>query len=310
MCFAGRNTYNICLTGKYMENQINNKEEQELGCFDDINFQELEEVFKKKKEALKEKNKVALLVVAVIFLISVFIAIFFGYNFWIFVFVLSIFYFASLYSKTEQEILDEMAERNNLFRQKTIPINELKGNLFKVRCEKAVGNVLVGRYKEKKTRFFNHTHTYYHNRAKTVFYFTVLEIFFDDISFPYMLLQYKRDLPFKSIRYGAKERDERKITLEDDFDRYYNLFIKDGYGVEAMQIFRDDFLIFLIKEECNFSIELKDDRMYIYLRERIIKYNEFKELFTTAGETIKRISPLLTRLKRDFDVLKAHYNKQ
>ncbi len=287
-----------------------NNEKQQLGCFDDIDFRELEEIFKEKNKALKEKNKVVLLTIGIIFLLSLFITIVFGYNLWVLVFIFAIFYFASLYSRAEQEILNEIAEKNNLLRQKTIPLSDLKGNLFKVRCEKAVGNVLVGRYRERKARFFNHSHTYHHNKGKTVYYFTVLEIFFDDINFPYMLLQYKRNLPFKSRRYGLVEKDERKITLEDDFDRYYNLFVKDGYGVEAMQVFRDDFLRFLIEENCNFSIELKEDRMYIYLRRKIRRYEEFRELFATAGETIKVIAPLLVRLKKDFDVLNERYNKQ
>ncbi len=292
-----------------MENQINNKEEQKLGRFDEIDFEELEEVFRQKEKKIKEKNRVISITIGIIFLIAVFSTMFFGYNFWTFIFFFSIFCFAPLYKRPQKEVINEIARRNNLQRLRSIPLSDLKANLFKVMWYKTINNVLVGMYKERKTRFFNYSYTVEHGRSSTTHYFTVLEVFFDNVSFPYMLLQYKRDLLFKSTRYGKKELDERKITLEDEFDKHYDLFVKDGYGVEAMQIFRDDFLNFLVEEKCNFSIELKEDRMYIYLKHIIRECNEFRELFTTAGETIDRVAPLLIKLERDFKVLKEHYNK-
>ncbi len=288
----------------------NNQEQAQLGCFDSINFEEIEKVVREKEEVVNKRNRIVLKIIAVIIILSIFITLVFGYNFWVLFLLFSIFLFAPLYSPSQRYILNEIADRNNFLKQRTISLNDLKGNIFKVIWYKTISNVLVGRYEDKTARFFNYSYTIEHGRSRSVYHFTVLEIFFEDISFPYMLLQYKRDLPIKSTRYGLREPDERKITLEDDFDKYYNLYVKDGYGVEAMQIFKDDFLAFLVGEDCNFSIELKDDRMYIYLRHKIRRYNEFKELFTTAGETIKRISPVLTKLKRDFDVLRAHYNKQ
>lgn len=289
----------------------NNKEElQKLGCFDDIDFEEIGAVAREKEEEINRKNRIIFTTIGVIIILAILITVIFGYNFWVLYFLLSIFVFAPFYNPSGYYILDEMAKRNNLLRQRTVSLNDLKGNIFKVIWHKRINNVLLGRYKEKMARFFNYSYTVNHGKNSTTYHFTVLEVFFDNISFPYMLLQYKRDLPIiKSTRYGIKEPGERKITLESDFDRYYNLFVKDGYGIEAMQIFKEDFLIFLVKEDCNFSIELKDDRMYIYLRHKITRYHEFKELFTTAGEAIRRISPVLTKLKRDFDVLKDHYNK-
>ena len=67
------------------------------------------------------------------------------------------------------------------------------------------------------------------------------------------------------------------------------------------------FLGFLREEESYFDIELKGGRLYIYDSTAVKTKKEFEELFKVAGRVINRITPVLERLKNDFDALNEYF---
>ena len=146
-----------------------------------------------------------------------------------------------------------------------------------------------------------------YGRYQKTFNFTVLEVFFDEIIFPHMLLQTRGKGIFWSRRHGKRGKNERSVALESELNDYYNLFFHDGYGVEATQIFSEDFLRFLKDENSYFDIELNRDRLYIYDSTAVKRKREFEELFRVAGRVINRIVPVLNRLENDFAVLNKYY---
>ena len=170
-------------------------------------------------------------------------------------------------------------------------------------------NRASGRYGDNKAKFFHYRYSVGSGKYQKTFNFTVLEIFFDEIIFPHMLLQSKNRGVFWSERHGAKGKNERSIALEGGFNDYFKLFFHDGYGVEATQIFSEEFLRFLKKEKSYFDIELKKDRLYIYDSTTVKRKKEFEELFRVAGKVINKIIPILERLDNDFDALHQFYRK-
>jgi hypothetical protein len=290
-----------------MKEENNNKNKEEIGDFENINFNNIEDQYSlTKKIILKEKR----ILTFIILFSSIFISIYFFSiepQLVVIGMCVTAFYYIYCQNKAKATFFKNIAEKNNLQYEKNIPFSDLKGNLFKIIYSKRTRDVLIGKYKNKKTRFFHYSYTITTGKSSITFPFVVLEIFFKEISFPHTLLHYKGGGFLKQQRHGQKGKGEIKITLEEDFDKEYNLYIKDGYGIEAMQIFNKDFLRFLVEEKCNFNIELNEDRMYIYVNKNMTAKYEFKELFATANETLDRISPLLKRLKNDFAVLNKRY---
>ncbi len=211
-------------------------------------------------------------------------------------------YYLYLSNKTHGKFMRELAKKNGLKYQKSMPIKEVLGNLFKVGWGRKINQIIKGEHKGYKTRLFYYNYTVGFGRYSATYHFTVMETFLGEIKAPYMLLQYGK-------RYGAKEKGEIKITLEEEFKNTFDLYVEDGYGIEAMQIFRKDFLLFLCEEGCDFSIELKENRIYVYCKDKITKKKDLQELCETSKQTLLRIRPLLKRLENDFNVLQEHYNK-
>ncbi len=220
------------------------------------------------------------------------------------------FYFTYFNWRAKKIFFADFTNKNNLIYQSSGSLSEVVGNLFKVGHTKTINNVITGRFGNKKAKFFHYKYSIGHGRYRRDFHFTVLEVFFDKINFPHMLLQSKKRRSFWGEgRYGKRGRNERSVALEDEFSQHYNLFFHDGYGVEATQIFSEDFLRFLKEQKSFFNIELKEDRLYIYDSTTVRSKRDFKELFGVTGRVINKIAPVLKRLDRDFAALNEAYGK-
>jgi hypothetical protein len=278
-------------------------QEKELGSFENIDFSDIEDsCYSAKKILWKDKKFLTLFVIFFSVSVSVFFASFdyqlFGMGF--FIILLYFFYYTN---QAKALFFKNLAKKNNFQYEKTIFFSDLKGNLFKCLYIRSIKNVLVARHKGKKACLFSYVIE--HNNVMSCF--TVLEIFFNDISFPHTLLEYQRIPLLRQSKINQRRENEIKINLEEEFNKDYALYIKDGYGIEAMQIFSQEFLSFLMKEKSNFSIELSEDRLYIYTSKEIGKKHELQEFINTANEITERINPLLKRLKNDFKVLNEAY---
>lgn len=279
------------------------QEEYKKGSFENLNFDSIECSRSALRRMIWQEKKIWTLLV-LFFTIGIFV--FFAYNKlfeeMFYVIIIPILYYAYLSRKAHGQFMQELAQRNGLKYERCMAIEKVLGNLFKAGHSKEINQVIKGQYKQYKARLFYYKYTVGFGRHSTTYNFTVLEALLGQIRIPYMLLQYGR-------RRGAKEEDEIKITLEEEFKNNFDLYVKDGYGIEAMQIFKKDFLRFLQEEKCNFSIEFKENRVYIYCEGYINKKEDLQELYETSKQALERIKPLLERLENDFNVLHEHYNK-
>lgn len=272
-------------------------ENNTIGRFEDITFESIEcssVVFK--RLVWKEHRYKT---IAVIF----FSALFFFSGFFFFLIIPFAYFFYFLH-KAREGFLKEFAQKNNLEYKSSIPVNELTGRLFKVGHSRVANNVIIGSYNNQKARLFYYKYTIGSGKHSKTYEFTVFELFFEEINFPYMLLQSRT-----MRRFGSRGSREIKVSLEQEFRDNYNLFIRDGYGIEAMQIFSEDFLRLLKKESSNFSIEIKKGRVYIYDDTLVIKKKDLKELYEVVEKIVINITPLLSRVKKDFQTLNPYFNK-
>jgi len=279
------------------------KKENNFGDFSNLDFDFIESIYSSFNYLIWEKNRFTSIVMIIFSIIVTIIIFFIGlYDLWpLGVFIL-ILYFGYFYIKAKNHFFENFAEKNNLKYQSSISLKEVKGSLFKVDDFKKISNAITGNFKNKKARFFHYEYKDYK--------LTVFEIFFKKTNFPYILLQSKRMIKFGDYDYRKKTKKEIEINLENEFKRNYSLFGREGYAIEVMQIFTTDFLRFLKEENSNFSIELKEDRMYIYDDIVVKNKRQFQELCEVTEEIINKIAPLLKRLKNDFEALHPYFNKE
>ncbi len=283
--------------------------QDKLGSFDDLNFDFIECSKDIYKRLIWKEGRWRTVLTAITSLIFFIYAINVGHPSYAFGgFLIISLYFVILHEKAKKEFYRDFSAKNNLNYRARGRLSEVVGNLFKVGHTKRIRNVITGKYGENKAKFFHYSYSIGHDRNRRTFNFTVLEVFFDEIIFPHMLLQTRGKGIFWSRRHGKRGKNERSVALESELNDYYNLFFHDGYGVEATQIFSEEFLRFLRDENSYFDIELNKDRLYIYDSTAVKRKKEFEELFRVAGRVINRIVPVLKRLKNDFAALNKYYN--
>ncbi len=221
-----------------------------------------------------------------------------------------------IYFKNEAQVdfFKEFTEKNKLDYQRTGDASDMVGNLFKIGHSKSVENLIEGFYGERKARFFYYSYSTneyrYFSHYGAIYNFTVLEVFFDGINLPDMLLRPKKKRKSIDPRLRRQGDNERKMNLESEFSHYYNLFFHDGYGIEATQIFSKDFLRFLVKQKYIFNIELRENRLYVYEKSRIRSIEKLSSLFQVTERVVENIEPVLKRLNKDFVVLDQFYRKK
>jgi hypothetical protein len=219
-------------------------------------------------------------------------------------------YFYYFSDKAQKIFIRTFAEKNNLEYQKSIAMHEVKGSLFEIGHTRRIINVVRGGYQGQEARFFYYSYSVNHGKGAVTFPITVLEIFFEKVEFPYIFLQSKKMSHAINFDNGIRRnRNEIKVNLGDELKRKYTLFVRDGYGIEAMQIFTPEFLDFLVENNSDFSIEFSDNRMYVYHNDAIRRKKQLESLFNVTKKIIDKIGPLLNRLENDFSVLHKYHKK-
>ncbi|HZM63943.1 MAG TPA: hypothetical protein VFB59_02310 [Candidatus Saccharimonadales bacterium] len=59
-------------------------------------------------------------------------------------------------------------------------------------------------------------------------------------------------------------KDDQQLTLEGNFNEYFELYVPNGYERDALYFITPELMALLIDFGANFDIEIIDDRLYIY----------------------------------------------
>ncbi|MFA6354367.1 MAG: hypothetical protein WCX12_01630 [Candidatus Paceibacterota bacterium] len=250
------------------------------------------------------KNKYRSKSIAVL-IIAVFVAIFLNP---FFVIVIGFIYYIYIRNKVQAEFMRQFATAQKFEYAENMPLDAVKGRLFKLGHSQTIENVVSGNYQNRPLKIFNYQYTVGGGKNQTTHQFTVLEISFSETIFPHILLQSETMMRFDATSWGEKNQDT-EINLEEQFRKNYHLFATDGYEIEVLQIFTGEMLEFLGQKGSNFSIEFAENRMYIYDDLFISKITELRGIFGLAEKILDLSGPLLDRLHDDFAALDPYYKK-
>jgi hypothetical protein len=82
---------------------------------------------------------------------------------------------------------------------------------------------------------------------------------------PNMILDSKRNnRAFGSSLLHPPSRDQR-LSLEGDFDTYFDLFVPSGYERDALYIFTPDLMALLIDETADVDVEIRGNQLVVYV---------------------------------------------
>lgn len=165
---------------------------------------------------------------------------------------------------------------------------DLTGALFEVGHSKFCNNVIRGTFNNHPLTIFNYSYTIGHGKGATSHARTVLEVDFDVVLPPILLLgdrhSFGDDLSDNNLRMVSK------VELPSDVENHFNLFAEKKYEVEALQIFTPDVLEFLYENYKEFSYDFTGHAFYLYGKKVYKKKDELHKAYELAQYIINRLS--------------------
>jgi len=213
-------------------------------------------------------------------------------------------YFFFVSKKAYKKIIKDFALANDFRYEEKGSLNSVKGIFFNFGYAEKLNNIIYGIYNNKKIRFLNYETKYGFGRYQRAYYFSVFEIFFTHYNFPSIVLHVRRNDSFEI------QRKVIEIKLEDRFKKDFRLLCSKGYEIEALQVFTPKVLSFFQTNKQAFTLEMTEDRLYVYKSGWIYKPKQLYDLFVMVQYIIDSLSYPLERLNKDSKALHQYYNNK
>ena len=182
----------------------------------------------------------------------------------------------------------------------------MPGTMFKLGHSKEVEDVVSGIYETYPVRLFTYHYTVGSGRSSRT----------------YDRMVFETTLPTKLHRILLRSRNQKlssgafsgfdhpnEIKLGAPFDTAFELGADQDYEIEALEVVTPTFMEYLLALPLRFSIELVEDKLYIYSDKVITKSYELRYFFDIAREVTTHLAPIATRLKDDVAALDQFYKK-
>lgn len=196
--------------------------------------------------------------------------------------------------KVQDEFMRQFAAANGYrFSVFSGDYGTLDGSLFRLgNGTRNIRDVVSGTYLGLPIALFDYAYETGSGKNREVHRYTVFQLGFDT-AMPDLLLEKKSFFSSDSLMGRLPEH----IKLEGDFDKEFNLTIKKGYEVEALEIFTPDVMAELMDKCRNFSLEIVNDHLFIYDNKTVGNKADLDALYGVARYFAETLGPVLARMK-------------
>lgn len=208
--------------------------------------------------------------------------------------------FGYFYLKAHQEFMKGFAVQNGMAYAEHGVLEDCRGKLFDIGHSRGVSNTISGHWNNYPIKLFNYSYTTGSGKNQQRHAFTILEISFSKINFPYIFLQAKNMWGFLAGSFGQGA----EISIQN---KKFRLFATKGYEIEALQIFSDQLLEYLLAHAPNFSIEFAENRINIYDDKTLSNKKDLLQLLDAGKHIIDSSGAFISRLSDDFAALHPYY---
>lgn len=210
-------------------------------------------------------------------------------------------------------IVDKM--RDSMMRQfakslgyKYTPDGDMKsiqGNLFTIGHSRKIFNVVIGTYKERPIRIFSYVYTIGYGKQSRRMIYSVFEYTFDTSLIPDILLCSSQMF---LIDPRTLSKNLVRVSLEEEYNKYFKLYVEKEFEIEAYEIFTENFLIELVENCKMFSFEFSGDKLYICTSGFLDNREKLNKVFTLLGVLTDKIHPKVKQIKGSVEAMRDVLN--
>lgn len=224
---------------------------------------------------------------------------------WWIALMIGVVYWAIMRKRARKWFMQRFAETNELTYEESASPESVTGRLFEIGNSRKISHVISYSHQQHPVRLFHYQYSIGSGKSRRTKSFTVMEVAFEKTEFPHIFLQSKT-----MGRYAKFEDGDRKLHLEQEFQKSFELYAREGYEIEIFQIFTPAVLRMLQEKSAHFSIEFAGNNMYIYDDKSVSGKKDLHEIMDATGTIFDSVGPLLNRLHDDFAVLHPYYGKK
>ncbi len=206
-----------------------------------------------------------------------------------------------VYIQAKEKFFKDYAKKINFVYQKNGDPKTCTGSLFRLGHRRKMNHLLIGQISNHNTNIFNYAYTIGHGKHQHTYQFQVFEIDFNK-PLPFFVLKEKEFLFGTSI--DIKTNNAKPITLEGDFNNFFNLEVEKEFEIELLQIFTPDLMHELCEKWKHLSIESVENRLYVYENRSINETKELDSMCELATHFIKSIENLGPSFFKDVETLR------
>lgn len=157
---------------------------------------------------------------------------------------------------------------------------------------------MSGVYNNFPLRLYTYTTTIGEGKGRHQLQFTVfetqysgdvLDIILDSHIHPFFVS------PFSSLFTGKK-----KLSLEGNFDKYFTVYIPEGYEIETLEVLTPDIMQKLITNSSIFSFEFNSNKLFICAGKLITTKSELDAMYNFSKVLTTQLAPILAMVKNDY----------
>jgi hypothetical protein len=251
-------------------------------------------------DSLKKKTSKAIIPAILFFVLAVMLTILTRIPHFIFFYVIILFtLIVILWNTAVKDFLKHFASHMGYEYNSSGDMSSVEGHIFQYGSNPEIEKIVSGEFFGKDTRLFIFKTTVGSGKHKHEEFYSILEITFDAL-LPEIILNNKKSVFGFGFTLASLD-NERKLVLEGDFYKYFNLYVAKEYELEAMQIFTPEVMQIFIDKAGKISAEMYKNKVYLYFPGIITKKEQMVTIYGLAKEIILQLSHVFFRIKDDVE---------
>lgn len=209
-------------------------------------------------------------------------------------FILFFIVYANFKSKILKIFIEQFAKENGfIYLAAKKNITDEKGALFNLGHGQILTHVIGGKLNNHDVKIFYYNYTIGHGKQARTYFSTVLRITNNHIVPPILLVVDKQYFGGISPNFT----DSVKIKPEMNFDAQFDLYTKKKYEIEALQVFKPEFMEIMLKRWQIFNIDFTGNEIYIFTNKHVQVRLTLQNMFALGKYILEKIDPQLERMQ-------------
>lgn len=205
----------------------------------------------------------------------------------------------SISTKIRHQFYQQFALANGYAYAQNGNVPNLNGALFTIGHTPRIADTVSGQYQSRPLWLFDYSYITGYGKSQQTHLATVFKIDFQKLLPPILLAgnaQYYGGL-------GPNFKNSEKLQLEGDYNKYFELYTKKEFEMEALQICTPDFMEKTKDQWSQFSIDCNNTSLYIYSNKWIQTKVELENMYSLAEYLITKLEPILERMQGDLQAM-------